>query len=170
MRQIRDLPDLNARLWAWLDQVYHTRPHDGLGDDTTPLQRFQRDLAHVRPLGQFAVRLDELFYHRHSRKVRKDGTVSFENRFFEVPYELVGQTVMLVTDPHEGKVLFVESPDGERLGAATPLDAEANSRRKRQRAVPSPEQSESAPALNIVEEAYRRQTQACQIINEKETQ
>ena len=100
MRQIRDLPDLNARLWAWLEQVYHAcpersrrvRPHAGLDKDTSPLQRYQRDLVHVRPLGAFAPRIDELFYHRDSRKVRKDGTVSFANRFFEVPYELVGRT------------------------------------------------------------------------------
>ncbi|MCP4545416.1 MAG: hypothetical protein GY835_02980 [bacterium] len=168
MRQIRDLPDLNARLQAWLEQVYHVRVHDGLAGDATPLRRFQQDLAHVRPSGPFASRMDELFYHRNSRKVRKDGTVSFDSRFFEVPCELVGQTVMLVTDPHEGRVLFAESPEGERLGAATPLDAEANSRRKRQRSVPAAESSEPVPAFNVVEQAYQRHAQAHRLIDKEE--
>ncbi|MBN6743254.1 transposase family protein, partial [Acidithiobacillus sp. MC6.1] len=37
-RRIRDLDDLNARLWAWLEQVYHQRPHGGL-EGLTPLLR-----------------------------------------------------------------------------------------------------------------------------------
>ncbi len=50
MRQIRDLPDLNARLQAWLEQVYHVRVHDGLAGDATPLRRFQQDLVACPPV------------------------------------------------------------------------------------------------------------------------
>src|SRR3546814_18242037 len=42
--QIHGLDDLNARLWAWLEQVYHRTPHSGLGG-MTPLARYQQDLA-----------------------------------------------------------------------------------------------------------------------------
>jgi putative transposase len=38
-RQIHSLEDLNARLWAWLEQVYHNRVHSALSD-LTPLQRW----------------------------------------------------------------------------------------------------------------------------------
>ncbi|WP_332397465.1 Mu transposase C-terminal domain-containing protein [Burkholderia ubonensis] len=37
-----------------------------------------------------------------ARHVRRDGTVSYQSRRFEVPYELTGQTVTLVVDPHAG--------------------------------------------------------------------
>ena len=155
-RRITDLDDLNARLWAWVEVMYNREPHDGLGG-LTPLARYQRDLPKIRSLGQRATQLDALFYHRLSRFVRKDGTVSFEGRVFEVPYELAGKTVRLVVDPHTGAVISVENDDGESLGAATPLDAIANSRRKRRKPTPV---DKTAPAAasgpNLIELTYAR--------------
>jgi len=133
--RLQDLDDLNARLWAWIEQIYHRRPHGGL-DGQTPLERYQQDLPKIRPLGQKAARLDELFHHRVPRKVRRDGTVSYQGREFEVSYELSGKSVQLVVDPHEGTVVGVEDAEGNALGAATPLDATANARRRRRRPDP----------------------------------
>ena len=65
--------------------------------------------------------------------MRKDGTVSYLGRDFEVPYELSGKNVRLVVDPHAEKVIGVEDDDGNSLGAATPLDALANSHRRRRK-------------------------------------
>ncbi|MEM5373571.1 hypothetical protein V4C53_47920, partial [Paraburkholderia azotifigens] len=42
--------DLNARLWAWVEQVYHRQPHSALGN-RTPLSRYQQDLPRIRLLG-----------------------------------------------------------------------------------------------------------------------
>ena len=154
--RLRDLSDLNARLWAWLETVYHCTPHSGL-EGQTPLARYQRDLPRVRTLGALAARLDELFYHRAERKVRKDGTVSYQGVRFEVPYELSGKRVMLVVDPHARKVLGVEDAGGQSLGAATPLDAVANVNRRRRK--PQPPEA-SLPTHtgrdNEVELAYRQ--------------
>lgn len=130
MDRVRDLSDLNARLWAWLDELYHQEPHSGL-NGLTPLERYRKDLLQVRPLGAFAAQLDALFLHRHERLVRKDGTVSYGGNLFEVPYQLVGQTVQLVVDPHKQLVVGVESTNGDSLGKVTPLDPLANNRRKR---------------------------------------
>jgi transposase InsO family protein len=130
--RIHDLDDLNARLWAWIEQIYHRTPHGGL-DDKTPLERYQQDLPKIRQLGQKAAQLDALFYYRIKRRVRKDGTVSYLGRDFEVPYELSGKNVRLVVDPHAEKVIGVEDDDGNSLGAATPLDALANSHRRRRK-------------------------------------
>ncbi len=130
--RLRDLSDLNARLWAWLETVYHNTPHGGL-EGQTPLRRYQQDLPRIRALGPLAARLDELFYHRVTRKVRKDGTVSYQGDRFEVPYELSGRSVCLVVDPHTLKVCGVEDADGRPLGAATPLDALANVHRQRRK-------------------------------------
>ena len=73
-RLITSLQDLNARLWAWIEQVYHHTVHASL-DGLTPLKRYQRDLPRIRNLGSQASQLDALFYHRVERFVRKDATV-----------------------------------------------------------------------------------------------
>ena len=134
-RHIADLADLNARLWAWIEQVYHQAPHAGL-NGLTPLARYQRDLPRIRSLGAKAVQLDSLFLHRINRFVRKDATVSYLGQRFEVPYELSGKTVHLVVDPHAGRVVGVEDGAGISLGAATPLDLLANIHRTRRKPEP----------------------------------
>jgi len=111
----------------------------------------------MRTLGTLAARLDELFYHRTKRKVRKDGTVSYQDERFEVPYELSGRSVFLVVDPHTQKVLGVEDADGQSIGAATPLDAVANVNRQRRKPQPSEEPSPGSTGKdNEVELAYRQ--------------
>ncbi len=155
-RHITDLADLNARLWAWLEQVYHQTPHAGL-DGLTPLARYQRDLPTIRRLGPQATHIDELFLHRVNRFVRKDGTVSYLGTRFEVPFELAGKTIRLVVDPHTGTVLRIENESGDALGNATILDTLANLNRVRRK----PTAAENPPATdrtgsNLVELAYRQ--------------
>ncbi len=160
-RTIHGLDDLNARLWAWLDQFYHRRIHAGLGEGLSPLQRWQQDLIHIRPLGPFAHTLDEIFLHRHDRLVRKDGTVSFQGQRFEVPFELVGKKVRLVVDPHTDSVMAVESIEGKYLGQATPLDLAANLNRKRVRPLSLQEKAVANgnhSDLSLVETLYQKQT------------
>lgn len=170
--QCPTLTDLNARLWAWIEGVYHQRAHSALAG-LSPLARFQRDLSKLRTVTQHAGKLDEIFYHREQRKVRKDGTISFEGNRYEVPYELARQSVFLVFEPHQKQPLYVECQDGEYLGAVTALDRLANHNRQRVRTsaqsdskvnasthttpVPS---SAPSPKNNIVEQALALQTQA----------
>jgi len=157
MDKVRDIHDLNARLWAWLDECYHKEPHSAL-EGLTPLERYRKDLNQIRPLGPFASRLDELFLHRHERLVRKDGTVSYEGQRFEVPFDLIGKTVLVVVDPHKQKVIGVEAANGDSLGKATPLDQLANCRRKRRSPGPSESNYRSHTGTNLVEMALERQT------------
>lgn len=156
MDRVRDLFDLNARLWAWLEECYHKVPHAGL-DGLTPLERYRQDLLRIRSLGPFASRIDELFLHRHDRLVKRDGTVSYDGQRFEVPFELAGQTVKLVVDPHRQKVVGVESLKGEPLGQAAPLDPIANCRRKRRSASTEATTVRAAAGANAVELALERQ-------------
>jgi putative transposase len=125
-----ELDDLNARLWAWLEEIHHKTPHAGLLGQT-PLSRYQQDLPHIRTLGSRAAQLDAIFQHRVQRHVRKDGTVSYWGRRFEVPYELAGKTTWLIVDPHTHTVIGVEDDEGKPLGATTPLDMLANRHRTR---------------------------------------
>ena len=164
MSQIRGLGDLNARLWAWVEQIYHTRPHSGLKDKKTPLQFWRDDLIHVRPLlPHMAHRIDELFYHRYVRKVRKDGTISWEGLSFEVNHQLVGQKIELVVNPHTKTAVRVESTFGDNLGSVVLLDSSANLHRQRQR----PNTYEVNPKLKqdeyAVEVAYREYIANCAV-------
>jgi len=152
-RRINDLDDLNARLWAWLEQVYHHTAHAGLAG-LTPLARYQRDLSRIRSLGAKAAQLDALFHHRIQRFVRKDGTVSYLGQRFEVPYELSGKTVRLVVDPHAQRVVGVEDAAGNSLGAATPLDQLANIQRVRRKPEPAPVALAPHSGPNLVELAH----------------
>ena len=155
-RRITHLDDLNARLWAWLEQVYHRTPHAGL-DGVTPLARYQQDLASIRSLGPRAAQIDELFLHRINRFVRKDGTVSYLGARFEVPFELAGKTIRLVVDPHAGTVVAVENEAGDRVGSATPLDALANLKRVRRKPAPVGDVAGTDhPSTNLVELAYQQ--------------
>ncbi len=153
--RIHDLSDLNARLWAWLDVAYHQCVHSSL-NGLTPLARYQRDLPRIRALGGKAVHLDEIFYHRVSRKVRRDGTVSWLRKRFEVPYELVGKQINLVIDPYAETAIRVEDHEGEVLGAVTPLDVIANCHRRRRK--PDDAAFEAAPNMetNLIEDALKR--------------
>jgi putative transposase len=155
-RHITHLDDLNARLWAWLEQIYHRTPHAGL-DGLTPLARYQQDLPKIRSLGPRAAQLDALFHHRINRFVRKDGTVSYQGTRFEVPFELTGKTIHLVVDPHAGTVLGVENESGERIGSATALDTLANLKRVRRKPTPVGDVSSTErAATNLVELAYQQ--------------
>ena len=159
-RLITGLDDLNARLWAWVEVVYHRAPHAGL-DGMTPLARYQQDLAQIRPLGPRAAKLDALFLHRVSRLVRKDGTVSYLGTRFEVPFEHAGKTVRLVVDPHAEAVVGLENENGESIGQATPLDALANLDRRRRQPDPAPAAASHTAARvmdgpNLVELAYQQ--------------
>jgi putative transposase len=153
------LEDLNARLWAWVEAGYHRSPHAGLGG-RTPLERYQQDLPHIRLLGLLAAKLDVIFQHRIQRLVRKDGTVSYEGRFFEVPYELTGKVVWLVVDPHTHTAVGVEDEAGAYLGAVTALDALANRHRVRRKpTVPAADLTApitQSPSPTLVDLAYAR--------------
>jgi len=155
-RHITHLDDLNARLWAWLEQIYHRTPHAGL-DGLTPLARYQQDLPRIRSLGPRATQIDALFHHRINRFVRKDGTVSYQGTRFEVPFELAGKTIRLVVDPHAGTVLGVENESGERVGSATALDTLANLKRVRRKPAPVGDvPGTDRAATNLVELAYQQ--------------
>ena len=128
--KIYTLEEMNSQLWAWIDQIYHPRRHSAL-NGKSPLTVWQDSIAQVKPLGHFASRLDDIFYHRVKRKVRKDGSISYEGKSFEVPYLLAQKEVWVVIDPYQQKAIFLENEEGLRIGDLTPLDLQANRNYKR---------------------------------------
>jgi transposase InsO family protein len=155
--KICSLGDLNARLWAWVEQVYHQRRHGGLEDDKSPLDRWREDLHQVRPLAAHQVhRIDDLFYHRVDRLVRKNGTISWNGNFYEVHHNHVGEKVTLVFDPHTSKAVRIENVIGDDLGAVVPLDLNTNLHRARQRphAAPTSTTVQREHAVELVHQDY----------------
>ena len=110
-KQTLSLEALNDRLWAWLD-VYHRTEHSALG--TTPLLRWQRDIEHIRQLPP-ATDFRRLFFHRLDRLVRRDCTFQLQNRFYEAPPHLVGETIEARFDPLDPamvEIYFQGKPEG----------------------------------------------------------
>lgn len=132
IQKIKDLSDLNARLWAWCESVYHMRPHAGLNGES-PIERWRKELVHVRHLSPGIIEsLDDLFLHRVKRRVKKDASVSWEGQLYEVHHNQVGEDISLIINPHAHKVVRAETVFGDHL-TITPLDRKANASRKRQR-------------------------------------
>lgn len=155
-QKIYPLDEINSLLWAWIDQLYHPAPHSSLAGKS-PLSLWQNYLEHIQPLGTLAHQLDELFYHRIQRKVRKDGTISYEGQFFEVPYCLSQKTVIVVIEPHHKKALYIEDEQGKRIGEVTLLDLQANRNHKRARPEKAVTTPRSAPSISLNELALKQQ-------------
>ena len=123
-KALLSLDQLNERLWHWLDTVYHRREHSSL--QTTPLLRWQRDIAQVRQLPP-ATDLRRLFFHRVDRLVRRDSTFQLNNRFFEAPPLLAGKKIEARFDPLDPARVEIYC-DAKPEGVARLVDAVVNGR------------------------------------------
>jgi transposase InsO family protein len=117
------LEELNGKLACWLQEVYHPRVHDSLGE--SPQDRFTRALPLLRPLDPH-LDLDRLFYTRIERVVRKDGTVRLENELYEVNLALRGLRVQLELDPWVMNPILVRYK-GQDFGTAHKANLHLNS-------------------------------------------
>lgn len=98
-----ELGQLNQRLWRWIEEAYHRRPHSALGGQC-PADRFHAGGGSLRLVGDNE-QLERFFLKTIQRKVRHDCTVSIENKLWEVPVALRGQKIELRLDPRgEGPV------------------------------------------------------------------
>jgi transposase InsO family protein len=116
------LEDLNTRFSAWINSSYHCSEHASLG--TTPLLRWQRDIEHIRLLPP-ATDLRRLFFYRLNRLVRKDCTFLLQNRFYEAPPHLAGQTIEVRFDPLDTSQVEIYF-EGQPQGSARIVDPVAN--------------------------------------------
>lgn len=171
LNRVANIDELNARLWAWIESVYHTRPHAGLdkldtNEHQTPIARWRQDLSHVRPITtSIAERLDDIFCHYVVRTVRKDGTISWDGNCFEVHHNLVGEKVTLVVDPHTQTILRIENSIGDDLGKAHPIDRITNMHRKRQR--PHHEEAKIIqPSESMVEMVHQEYISRCALLTQ----
>lgn len=121
---LHSLGQLNEHFWHWLENTYHCREHSSL--NTTPLSRWQRDIAQVRQLPP-ATDLRRLFLHRTDRLVRRDSTFLLIGTFFEAPPDLAGQRIEVRYDPL-GPTEVEIYHQGQFRGLARRVDAVVNGR------------------------------------------
>ena len=161
---VESLEGFNARLWIWIETIYHKTVQSALPNKMTPLERFQKDLDYVKPLGEIANTIDTYFFHRIKRQVKKDGTLSWNNSAYEVPFELSEMVVLLVIEPHTQKAKFVESLEYEYLGEIAALDKYHNLSHKRSR----PKiKSSTSKSEGLVEIAYQQEKEKLDITNKE---
>ena len=95
--QAKSLEALNEKLSKWIQVTYHQRVHSST--HATPEARYHRELAHIRKLDLDPFGVDQLFYTRIERTVRKDGTVRIDKKLYEVDLSLRALKVQLRFDP-----------------------------------------------------------------------
>ena len=117
------LEELNGKLARWLQEIYHSRKHDSIGE--SPQERFARGLPLLRHLDP-QLDLDRLFYTRIDRVVRKDGTVRIDNVLYEVNLALRGLRIQLELDPWLLDPIWVRYK-GADFGRARKVDHHLNS-------------------------------------------
>jgi len=120
---VGSLAELNGKWARWLQEVYHPRVHEGIGE--SPQERFARALPLLRLLDP-QLDLDRLFYTRIDRVVRKDGTVRIDNDLYEVNLALRGLKVQLELDPWIKHPILVRYK-GQDFGIARKANPQLNS-------------------------------------------
>jgi transposase InsO family protein len=151
------LDELNALHWAWLGAEYHARKHDTT--QRIPQEHWLDEVGHLRPVPR-NLKLDEVFLHRATRTVRKDGTVRFGGRLLEVRPELVGKKVELRFDPADPGALPKVYLAKQFFCDTVPLDRINNATRHRRRNLGAPEPQIIPTGLDplglIADQHYRR--------------
>lgn len=91
-----NLEQLNTKLSAWIQTVYHQRLHSATGQ--SPEARYQQAAPALRHWDP-ALEIEPLFYLRLDRTVRKNGTVRLDSQLYEVPLSLRALKIQLRLDP-----------------------------------------------------------------------
>ena len=110
MESIKSLAQFNGMLKDYM-RDYNTTFHRGI--DTIPLERYQASKDHPRK-PESRQWLDDCFYNRITRKVRKDSTISIDKVCYDVPMQFISAKVevrYLPDDMTSAYILF----EGEKF-------------------------------------------------------
>ena len=150
-RRTLSLPELDQRLGAWIEQVYHLSQHSGLG--TTPLLRWQRDIEHIRQLPP-STDLHRLFFYRVARVVRRDSPFLLRGHFYEAPPQFAGQAIEARFDPLDLSPVEIYF-QGQAHGMARIVDAVVNAQLPSTHPAPAP--APPPTGINFVELLRQKQ-------------
>jgi transposase InsO family protein len=126
---VGSLEELNKRFREWLDSDYHRKVHTSL--NATPLDTYMAQIDQVKHIADPAA-LDLIFWHRMTRKVRGDGTITIQGKLFQVPLRYVGMRIEVRFDSYPPKKVQVFEGDVSICPAeAVKLHDNAHVRRER---------------------------------------
>jgi len=111
---ITGLAELNRLFTAWVETVYHVRPHTETG--AAPLRRWAEGIPVPLPL-PVPAQLREAFLWSEYRTVAKTATVSLHGNTYQVGELLAGRRAELVFDPFDLEDIEVRY-DGRSFGKA----------------------------------------------------
>jgi putative transposase len=150
------LHDVNVRLWAFLDQHYHTTPHGALMGNS-PAEVF--DLGMDRPADLLTEdQLRDALTVRERRRVKNDNTLSVAGCVYELDQGfLSGRVVTVLRCLVPGAGLPQVEHEGKRL-LLHPVDPIHNATRKRTAPVPPPTSPKVPfdPATTLLDRACGR--------------
>lgn len=141
MEMIPNLQELNRYLWAWVEEYYHQRVHEELGE--TPQARWDRDPTPLRRVDD--VTLEAAFLLRTERTVSKTSLVSLDSARYLVDDSLVGRRVEVRYHPRERGRIQIWS-EGRFVQYAEPYEIPTNVP-KRPGAGPQPKPKTGGPNL-----------------------
>jgi transposase InsO family protein len=127
------LEELNEAFWLWLQQDYHHKLHNGIGE--RPIDRYHASVERVPIRRLSKAELNEIFLIRHERVVNNDATISFKGALYEVPPAYIRHRIEIrhpVDDPEE---LYLYD-NGVRVGRIKLVDKKENARTFRPKSVP----------------------------------
>ena len=128
------LDELNRLTHQWVEEEYNAKFHSAIG--MAPVDRFNLDRNRVTFLTDDAYSA-EVFFIEEQRRVSKTNVFSINSQRHECPVDLREKTVQVRYDRmrHDGFIVYF---DGQRMGAATPLDLHANACLRAPRAAAEP--------------------------------
>ena len=115
------------RFLKWLEEDYHRKPHSSLENSLTPLDKFMSQASSLKMVSDPDY-LNSLFLVRAVRKVHHDGTISVNNRLYEVPARFIGTKVEIRFDNDD---IFIYE-DGSCVAKAKPVIFSDNAFAKRE--------------------------------------
>lgn len=149
---VGDLAELNRMFTAWVEQVYHPRPHSETG--TPPRTRWSAGAPFPLPS---PAALAEAFLWSEHRTVTKTATVSLQGNSYQVDPSLAGRRVELVFDPFDLVTIEVRYR-GATAGTAIPHRIERHSHHKARPETPAePPPTTGIDYARLIEAAHHAQ-------------
>lgn len=111
----KSLDDVNEAFDTYLYGTYVNECHGSTATDDkgrllSARQRFLMDAERFKYIE--SAELDQIFLHRHIRKVRTDSTIRFDSDFYEVPFQYMKMKVEFVIDPNDKSRAWIDAGDG----------------------------------------------------------
>lgn len=152
---IDSLDLLNESLWAWLEQVYHTRVHSET--KRSPIEHYRSEIATIRKPDP--VRLQRAFLWRFTRKVFKSGFLSLFGNKYSVDSQWIGRHLELRLDPYDLTQVYVYE-NHVPIGKATlRLQKKQRILEIERQSSPSPINDSGISFLSLLRQEYRQQRQ-----------